>query len=264
MLIKLLHIVAAIVLAAAAFFAIRNRSEFKSARIEKNRINREEVRPTLAKIDDTIVEIDNQISGWRDATASKEQSQIALTAAQANFKAKTDDLANITKEIGDKTADVNKLEAELAEILKGFTSIDELNQTLERMTQEIAALKTESETLNKELDSFKADVKKKEADVSVLQRTASARDKGISMNSLEATIVAVNPDYGFAVVNAGESRGVTGDSKLIVKRGSQRVALLNITSIEGSKTIADIVPDSLSPGLTVAPGDRVIIEKVQR
>jgi hypothetical protein len=264
MLIKLLHIVAAIILAAAAVFAVLNRSAFKTARIEKNRINREEVRPTLTRIDETITEIENQIAGWRDATASNEQKQIALTAAQANFKAKTEDFANINKEITDKTAEVNKLEADLKLILGNLGSIDELTQTVDQMTQEIAALKTEAETLTKQLDTHTLEVKKKEGDVALLGRTAAARNKGINMNSLEATIVAVNPDYGFAVVNAGGNRGVTGDSKLIVKRGAQRVAVLNITSIEGTKTIADIIPDSLSPGLMVAPGDRVIIEKVQR
>jgi hypothetical protein len=263
MLIKLLHIVAAIALAAGAFFAVHNRSQFKAARIEKSRINKEEVTPTLAKIDDRIGEIDKEIAAWSDAAKSKDQKQVAFISAQANLKSKTQDAANIEKEIADKTSDVNKLEADLQTILQGM-SIDQLTQTIENLTQEVATLKTEAETQAKELELASKNVQEQQVSVGALEKSAAQRSKGISLNSFEATVIAVNPDYGFAVINAGENRGVAGDSKLIVRRGNQRVGLLNPTTIERNRTVADIVRDSIAAGYSIAPGDRVIVEKVQR
>ncbi|MGI8604095.1 MAG: hypothetical protein ACR2OZ_14045 [Verrucomicrobiales bacterium] len=259
MLIKLLSIVSAIVLAAGAFFAIQNRAKFKQTRLEKNRINQEEVKPGIARYEERLTQIEQEIAILRDAKASRDQKQIALVGAEANLTAKTSELADIAKAIAETMSKRSRLESELPDV-----SIDELQQTIERLTQEIAALKTEAETQTKELQIVANSAKERQKDLGVLQRSATQRNKGIALNSMQAVITAVNPDYGFAVVNAGENRGVTQDSKFIVKRGSQRIGLLNAASIQRNRTVADIVPESLTPGYSIAPGDQVIIEKVQR
>jgi hypothetical protein len=100
--------------------------------------------------------------------------------------------------------------------------------------------------------------------VASLRRSAADRNKGISLNALEATVIATNKDYGFAVIDAGQDRGVTGGSKLIVKRGNQRIGTLNISSVSATKTIADIEAGSVPEGMAISPGDKVIFEKVQR
>ena len=97
-----------------------------------------------------------------------------------------------------------------------------------------------------------------------VRRAAGERNRGISQNALEGTVIATNQDYGFAVINIGERSGLTGGSRLIVRRGNQRIGTLNVSSVSANKTIADIEADSLTPGLAVSPGDRVILEKVQR
>ncbi len=72
----------------------------------------------------------------------------------------------------------------------------------------------------------------------------------------------MNNDWGFVIVNAGQSRGITEATKLLVTRGSQTVGKLSIVSIQGNRTVANILPDTLAEGMTIAPGDRVILENL--
>ena len=89
------------------------------------------------------------------------------------------------------------------------------------------------------------------------------RSQGIALNGTEGTITAVNQDWGFAVINIGKNQGVSADSELIVKRGSDIVGKLSIVSIEPRLTVADIRQDTLRNGARIVPGDKVIFEKLQ-
>ncbi len=75
---------------------------------------------------------------------------------------------------------------------------------------------------------------------------------------LEGEVMAVNQGWNFVVVSIGDRQGAEANSELIVKRGDTMIGKLKITSVEPSTSIADIIPDSVSKGQRVLPGDRVI------
>ena len=79
---------------------------------------------------------------------------------------------------------------------------------------------------------------------------------------MSATIVAVNNDWGFVVIDGGQNKGITTDTKLLITRGTETVGRLNIVSVENNKTVANIVQKSIRGGLSVAPGDKVILESL--
>jgi hypothetical protein len=45
---------------------------------------------------------------------------------------------------------------------------------------------------------------------------------------------------------------------MVVTRGTEMIARVRITSVEPATSIADIVPNSISRGIRVQPGDKVI------
>mgnify|MGYP003386734958 FL=1 len=81
-------------------------------------------------------------------------------------------------------------------------------------------------------------------------------------NSLQARVVAVNPDWGFVVIDAGKSSGIEQDTKLLITRDRQTVGKVSVISVEGNRTVAGIVPDAIYGGSKIAPGDRVILENL--
>jgi predicted RNase H-like nuclease (RuvC/YqgF family) len=263
MLSKLLFVISSLALAGGTYLGFKNRQDFIATRNEKIEINSQQVKPTLAKIDEEIANIGTEIGKWKDAVASKKEKEVALANAQANLKAKNNDLAKVGTDIQEKQTELTTLEAKLAELL-GNETIDTITAKLETLNQEIASLQTDKENANKEYEVAKGKINALESTVASLRRASAERNKGINLNAVEGTVIATNQDYGFAVVNIGQNKGLSGGSKLIVKRGNQRIGTLNVSSISASKTIADIEAGSVPAGVAISPGDTVILEKVQR
>ena len=90
----------------------------------------------------------------------------------------------------------------------------------------------------------------------------AARKKAFDRNSLTAHVVAVNNDWGFVIIDAGEKEGITPDTKLLVTRGTATVGKLSILTVAGGRTVANILGDTLAPGMAPAPGDKVILENL--
>jgi hypothetical protein len=105
-----------------------------------------------------------------------------------------------------------------------------------------------------------ADVKKTAARLESVMEKIESRKKLFDRNSMTATIVAVNNDWGFVVIDGGEDKGITADTKLLVTRGQETIGRLSIVGVDGNKTVANIDQKSIRPGVAVAPGDRVILE----
>ena len=77
-------------------------------------------------------------------------------------------------------------------------------------------------------------------------------------NGLEGRILAVNSSWNFVVLSLGDRNGVVNNAEMLIKRGAQLIGKVRITSVEPSTSIADIVANSIRPGLAVQPGDNVI------
>jgi hypothetical protein len=107
-----------------------------------------------------------------------------------------------------------------------------------------------------------ARVKSEQRVVDGLARKREERQKAFERNSLQATIVAVNSDWGFVIVNAGQPEGISESTKLIVTRGTQTIGKISIISVSGSRTVANILADTITPGYAIAPGDKVILENL--
>ena len=86
------------------------------------------------------------------------------------------------------------------------------------------------------------------------------RAQKLAINGLIATVIAVNKDWGFVMVNAGREHGVQADSSLLVKRGNSRIARLRIVNLGDRSIVADVVDESLTSGIDVKPGDKIIFE----
>jgi hypothetical protein len=66
-------------------------------------------------------------------------------------------------------------------------------------------------------------------------------------------------DWGFAVLNKGNSGGVIANADLQVKRGETVVAKLKVRNVEQNISVVDIVPDSIAEGVLPQSGDVVVV-----
>lgn len=197
------------------------------------------------------------------ATATSEKAALETqvsglqTAAESAKNEATEALAAKTKLEGENT----QLTADLATARKDLEDAKAANTGTAAApgepSDEIKALLAEKETviakLQSELDSNRAklDLLEKEK----VDRVAKVMKKG-----LEGRVLAVNPAWNFVVLNLGDKNGVVSNAEMLVRRGTQLVGKVRITSVEPSTSIADIVSDSASQGATISPGDQVIFQ----
>lgn len=196
-----------------------------------------------------------------ELTAQKEQleSQVAklkaelattqtnLTEANAKLTQKTAEIATLTADLKTKGDEIEALKVAVAAATAASTAapVDDEKQT--RITE----LEGINKSLTEDLDSKKAalaEYKKKEIEANL--KTAR--------RNLMGRVLAVNLAWNFVVLSVGDKSGVLSNTELIVKRGSTEIGSVRITSVEPSTSIADIIPTSITRGLSIQPGDEVI------
>lgn len=244
----------------SAVLAVMARSSLKDLRVQKDSLNRDTLEIHTG-VNSKIGDIAATNATFTVTAKSAKDEDLATKVALSEIKTKEANLEATKKE----TAEIAGRMQSMAEDIKRL--IGSSGGTPEELASKTEALKTENDAKVKELDQIakEAEVAKKAAAesqslVSRLKQQQATRALAINLASRSGTISAVNPEFGFVIVNLGSNQGVSNESRLLVKRGSQLVGKLKIVQIEGNTTVADIDIKSITAGFSIQPGDEVIFE----
>jgi hypothetical protein len=208
----------------------------------------------VADIDKVGGEI-NKIKQELEIESEKVKSQkLKIAQADNDTKLVSDKLDAANKKGNDMRTRLEKLPKDM----KPETMVEQING----MKKSTAEYQAQSEAKKKEVEAEQAKIADSRRVLDEIVKKIEDRKKSFDRNSLNARVVAVNSDWGFVVVNAGKTLGITEAAKLLVIRGTQTVGKLSIVSVEGERTVANIIPESISKGINIAPGDQVILENL--
>lgn len=257
---KVLFILSTVVMLVASFFAYQNNRAFAATREAKASTHRL-IKTELAAVNQVVAEIgkvnvDIGATQGEIDTESERLKQHTVKISQIESESKRTEEETVAK-----NKKLEELKAELAQLPPGV-KLETLTEDINKMKQSIAELNAQADAKKKEIEGEQAKVDAAANTKADLVRKIEERKKAFDRNGLTARVVAVNNDWGFVVIDAGKSIGITEETKLLVTRGTQTVGKLNILSVEGNRTVANILEDTLVPGLTPAPGDRVILENL--
>lgn len=258
--IKVLFILSAVLMGVATFFAYQNGRAFAAIRSEKAGVHKTiktelgNVEGMVAQINQTIADV-TRVQGEVDVEKEKLKSQkLKIAAAESEIKRVQEDLDANNGKLATLKAELEKLPPDVKP--------ETLQEDINRIKQNIADLKAKADVKVQEIEAENGKVAAVQRTVNNYARKKEDRQKAFERNSMSATVVAVNSDWGFVVVDAGEPEGITQSTKLIVTRGTQTVGKISILSVSGSRTIANILPETITPGMAIAPGDKVILENL--
>ena len=262
---KLLLIISIVALLGSGTISFLNRQSLVKTREAKDKANAEtakileEKRETFVlKAKEFVKDIDSQKRTLADNEATLDLTRSNMKTVKAEIEAEKAKDEPLTTEI----QKFNKLLSDLQAKFPGMKAadiaakIEELKKSEKSLTEEQEALLAEVEVLSKRAEANMSEVQR-------LEEKQVTRAAGIARNSAQATITAVNQDWGFVVFNAGEDMGVSSDSKLYIKRGTQILGRLKVISVESRLTVANIDAKSVREGATIMPGDKVIFGNVQ-
>jgi len=259
------YILSVLVIGASAYFAFENKAKLLNERavydeaFATNANVTASIKTTLKNLDDTKQAL----------TASKAKHE-ELKATKSNEEAKErSHLASVEKyetEIEDhdaKLAEFAEIEAKVKEMMKGIDiPFARIGEEIEKLKSQQKGLQKDFEELEVTILGLEKNVSSNKDEVARLQSRLVDMRQRIARNSLQGRITAVDPVWGFVVVNLGDKNSnITAQSDLLVYRDGVFLGRLDIQSIEPNQTISDIDLKHLRPGQRIRPGDTVILAK---
>lgn len=250
---NILGIFAAIILAVAAFVAMKNKehlaSEISNKNTEEASLAQNQARLIAAQAKLKAQPIER--AGVDEQFAAKSEEEAKLQAANANLKSdnksntatidsnkkKLDEIREKTAKVGDINSLAGKMKAMRVELEELAQSITDNEASLANLTAQNTATQTDEEHRKGELETLA---------------------KGESLPSLKTSIRSIYPTWGFVTLNDGNNAGVIASSTLDVVRNGKTIARLLVTAVESRSASASIIPESIATDVTLMVGDRVV------
>lgn len=254
---KILSVIAALAMGGSAYFAY----------VSKDDISHEKAAKAQAK-----KKLDEITSRQAEAKKRVEAKTTQVATLGDDLKKTKDEFAKVTAELDEKTKALAAAQAELDDQSKKLADVQKQVEEagdIERLIANVKALDAEKATAESAVATETQAVAAAEERVTSLQkqietsREAEARaHKGELEPDFNARIAQAFADWGFAVLNKGNSGGVVANADLNVKRGNDIVAKLKVRNVEPSISVVDIVPGSLAAGEALRAGDLVVAAPV--
>lgn len=131
------------------------------------------------------------------------------------------------------------LEGEVAAL---NTQIGDLNDRIAELQQNLEETTTDFETKSDQYQRCKG-------------RADARRNKGFAGKS--ATILQVNKDWRYIVINVGGRDELPVNAVAHVHRGKTYLALAEVIRVETNVAIAQLLPETIVDGANIKPGDKV-------
>ncbi len=257
---KVLFILSAVVILIASFFAYQNGREFATVRTNISAINagivgeKQTEKKVVATVGQLVADI-TRVQGEFDVEAEKLKAQKNKLAQAESETTRTE----AERDAKDKKK--QELAVKLEKLPKDVKP-ENIAEDINRMKKEKLELEGQAEAKKKEVAAEEEKIAGVQKRLDEVTHKIEERRKNFERNSLTSRIVAVNYDWGFVVIDAGKTTGLTQDTKLIVTRGALTVGKVSVMAVEGGNTMASIVPDAVVNGQVIMPGDRVILENL--
>jgi len=257
-----LLLLSAIAMIVSLVFGFQNRGSLIQTRKQKDETNGQ-IKAKIKQINDVNDEIETVISDKQAMHGEKSSALAALDSAERKLGEAKQQRQNVSDLYASNKARFDDLNEKLKPLEElGYTP-ETLSEDIDRKKTLLADHQEELKSLTRDIEIAEQNLRKNKNSLTRQVTAQEVRTQSFNVNSLEATVTAVDRAWGFAVVNAGESDGVTPELELIVVTPEREPkAKLNIIQLENGKLVANIDYDSAEmSGQAIRPGDRVILRK---
>ncbi len=181
------------------------------------------------KADDTKKELDKTNKELADKTTSLE----TMTAEAASQRQRGNTLAG---KLETTTMERNEAQTKLAAWDATGLNVDQVSNvvySLKAVTTERDAIQEENTVLLRDNRQLDARLKKYEIPGAKITLPPTLKGK----------VVAVDAKWDFVVLDIGTDQGAVEDGEMLVNRGGKLVAKVKLTSVQRSRSIANIIPE---------------------
>lgn len=257
---KVLFLLSAVVMVVAGFFSYQNRETFIQTRKDRTE--------AVAKLKvemKRVADLNNEIGSVREKIGgiNTEVGTATERVAVEKNKLKQAEAESValSKQMEEAQGKIDAYKKQIKDMPENVT-IETMNEDINKLKQAIAESDSEVAKIKEQMEAKEEEVKKAQSKLNAVVEKIEWRKKLFDNNSMSATVVAVNNDWGFVVIDGGENKGIKLDTKLLVTRGQEPIGRLSIIDVKGNRTLANIEQKSIRAGVAVSPGDKVILESL--
>lgn len=260
------YIVAIVATSGAAFFSFTHSNKFKAVEADRVKVNGENttVLAETAKADAEVAKLQATLKETEDKRDLLDQSVASLRSTGTSLE---NDSRKLDGELKVQDGEFAQLEKTLEEVngilagLGGGVTLDSLPDKIKEIQDDKASREKKLEDLQTLIVGAEKTLSSNRSELDRFARRTVERNSRIGRNATEAVVTAVNQEWGFVVIGAGSNSGFSPQSSLIVERDGRMVGRVTPSSVEPTQTIAEIEKGSLSSGVRLQAGDRVILAK---
>ncbi len=248
---KLLSGLAALFCLISAVFAYLNYNNYRleselAARAAQNKSTASEHKANAESVqaekEVTLVGVENDRDTKLAQAAAKkaeaEEAEAATAEAETMLAERDAELKTMEAAL-DKVGDIKIVQQKLEELQTKLLEYDE----------QIASFKNVlAVSLQEERDSSNA--------IQSYRKLVSDQASG-KMPAIRASVSGVIPEFGFVVINAGNSRGVVPQARFDVLRGGEKIGEVVVENVEPGRSVANIDESTLTAGVSIQAGDIV-------
>lgn len=212
--------------------------------------NQEKARKQRTEAEAAVKTAETELTAIK-GTLTKAEAERVAAAAKKDEAAKAVEAAMAEKETASKEI------AELETKLKDLGGLDTLVADLKAQEAKRVEYDRQISTAKSEIESALARKASMDKQIAELKRIDQWQQSGTMAPTFRSRITAVNPDWGFVTIGAGNNASVVRQAKLDVVRGNSVVGRVIVTHVSPNSSAAEIVPGSVAPGDSILPGDQV-------
>ncbi len=262
---------AVVLLLGSSFFFYKNHSAMTAASGEVATVQNR-FADAVKKSHD--IELDKSIKQYADLRTAYfkrelerfDEEKAALDAEDAPI---VTEISQANADLEAAKADFNKFKEEFAAFKRSAAEVveleDEDDDVLQTVGQKIAELVEKNNGVEAQIAQEQAQIAELGAEsertlakIAAARKLNSDRMARLSPPELSCTVITADPNWDYVTLDGGINKGIVIGSRLAVMRGDVKVCELNVTLVEGSRSICDVVYQTIRPGDRVRVGDRVI------
>ena len=259
------YILSILVIGASTYFSFVNK-----AKLEDEMSTFKKTEGTNQNVSAAIKTTQKNLGDTTEALGGAKKVNAELSSTKENEEAKArSTMAAIEKyeaEIEDhdaKLVEFEELQKRVEDMMKGINvPVAQLPDEIEKLDNRRKALQKEFEELEITIMGLTKNVSTNREELGRQGERLVEMRQRIARNAMKGRITAVDPVWGFVVVNLGQKNSnIDAQSDLLVYRDGKFLGRLDIQSIEPTQSISDIDLKNLRPGQRICPGDTVILAK---
>lgn len=203
--------------------------------------------------------------------------RVALLSGQYDELIQTQsDLEVVQTELDGEIADLASTRSQVATL---ESSVSDGKKTIRDTETESASLERESNALQQQLDGIDKQMTDQQTLISQVSTELDLRtgernrmeelleacrspvvdDGGTDKewHQKTARILAVEPEWNYVVINRGEVDVLPMFLEAFVHRDDQFIGKIRVMQVENTVSLAEVVPESLTPGMSIEAGDTI-------